>query len=336
MAPVLNAINNSDGDGNYTVSWSASAFATGYLLQEDDNDAFSSPETRYSGPATSWNAAGQAAGAYTYRVQASNAWGASAWSNPASVIVASPTRTPTSILTATATATPSNDGINGRVTYGGAAAPGIELQLRFYDGSATSTAATTTTDSEGRYRFTAAASLGSGQEYWVRFLSPDNPLYLSWWQTASITAYASGSTVPGGDFDIADVNLLSPPDDTTTALPVTFEWQQRGIPGITDTYRLAFFDLDTGHYWYTEDLGDVGSFTVTSLWPNVVYGKEYGWVVWVFNGSDSFGQSYYYQTITFLSSVPGSAAMQGEWQIGEGLREPSLIGRHSSRESSRR
>jgi hypothetical protein len=235
---------------------------------------------------------------------------------------ATATRTPTSTPTATATATPSNEGIYGRVTYKGAAAPGIELQLRFYDGSNNSTAATTTTDSEGRYRFTGAASLGSGQEYWVRFLSPDNPSYLSWWQTASITAYTSGSTMPGGDFDIANVSLLSPPDDAATALPVTFTWQQRGIPG--DTYRLAFFDLDTDKYWYTEDLGNVGTSTATGLWEDAVYGKEYGWVVWVFNGPDSFGESYYYRAITFLASVAGSPVAREEWHVGEELKEPSL------------
>jgi hypothetical protein len=231
---------------------------------------------------------------------------------------ATATRTPTSTPTATATATPANDGINGRVTYKGAAAPGIELQLRFYDGSETTTAATTITDTEGRYRFTGAASLGSGQEYWVRFLSPDNPAYVSRWQTASITAYTSGSTMPGGDFDIANVLLLSPPNGAAQALPVTITWQQRGIPG--DTYGLVFFDLATADYWYTADLGNVGSFTATSLWPEAVFGKQYGWVVWVFNGPDSFGESYYYRTITFLASVAGSPARRGEWQIGEGTR----------------
>jgi hypothetical protein len=79
--PALNTIANADGDGNYTVSWNASARATSYLLQEDDNAAFSSPETRYSGSDTSWNATGMANGSYYYRVQASNTWGASAWSN---------------------------------------------------------------------------------------------------------------------------------------------------------------------------------------------------------------------------------------------------------------
>ena len=86
-APVLNAIDNADGDGNYTVSWNASANATSYLLQEDDSAAFSSPETRYSGSGTSWNATGKAVGTYYYRVQAANAYGSSSWSETRSVIV---------------------------------------------------------------------------------------------------------------------------------------------------------------------------------------------------------------------------------------------------------
>ena len=73
-------------------------------------------------------------------------------------------------------------------------------------------------------------------------------------------------------------------------------------------------------------LGSAGGFTVTSLWAEVVYGKEYGWVVWVFDGPDSVGQSYYYQTITFLAGMAGSPATPGEWQVGEDLREPGLMG----------
>lgn len=94
-APVLNAIANGDGDGNYMVSWGASANATGYLLQEDDNGAFSSPATVYSGAGTSWNAVGKAPGAYYYRVQASNTWGPSGWSNVVSVVVQPPSSGPT-------------------------------------------------------------------------------------------------------------------------------------------------------------------------------------------------------------------------------------------------
>jgi hypothetical protein len=85
--PVLNPINNPDGDGNYTVSWSTAYLANTYSLQEDDNAAFSSPTTRYTGSGTSWNATGKAPGTYYYQVKASNAWGDSSWSNVRQVTV---------------------------------------------------------------------------------------------------------------------------------------------------------------------------------------------------------------------------------------------------------
>lgn len=87
LPPTLNAIDNVDGDGFYTVSWSASAGATQYTLQEDDNAAFTSPASYLVWPATSWLAAAKSPGTYYYRVNASSSWGTSAWSNvqPATV-----------------------------------------------------------------------------------------------------------------------------------------------------------------------------------------------------------------------------------------------------------
>ncbi|MGD2207596.1 MAG: hypothetical protein PVH17_12555, partial [Anaerolineae bacterium] len=86
-APTLNSISNSDMDGNYNVGWSASSGATSYLLQEDDNGSFSSPTTAYSGSSTSTSISGKSDGTYYYRVNASNAYGTSGWSNTQSVVV---------------------------------------------------------------------------------------------------------------------------------------------------------------------------------------------------------------------------------------------------------
>ena len=86
-APTLNPIDNADGDGNYTVSWTAAANATAYTLQEDDNNGFTSPTTVYNGSATSWSASGKPAGTYFYRVQGGNAWGVGPWSNTQSTTV---------------------------------------------------------------------------------------------------------------------------------------------------------------------------------------------------------------------------------------------------------
>ena len=90
--PVLNAISNPDGDGNYTVSWSAAELANTYTLQEDDNAAFSSPTTAYGpGTATSTSITGRPIGTYYYRVKATNSYGDSGWSNVQSVQVTPPT-----------------------------------------------------------------------------------------------------------------------------------------------------------------------------------------------------------------------------------------------------
>jgi hypothetical protein len=80
-APMLNTINNEDGDGNYTVSWSSSEGAETYTLQEATDASFSNATTVYSGPNTSTAISGRDVGTYYYRVWASNAYASSGWSN---------------------------------------------------------------------------------------------------------------------------------------------------------------------------------------------------------------------------------------------------------------
>lgn len=89
-APVLSAISNADGDGNYSVSWSSSEGADTYSLEEDDNASFSSPSTVYSGSGPSTNISGRNVGTYYYRAQATNSFASSTWSNIESVTVTVP------------------------------------------------------------------------------------------------------------------------------------------------------------------------------------------------------------------------------------------------------
>ncbi len=87
-APILDPIFNDEPcDGDYAVSWSSVADATSYELQEDDNDAFSSPTTVYSGPDTSTDITGQSGGTWYYRVRACNCRDCGEWSNTESVYV---------------------------------------------------------------------------------------------------------------------------------------------------------------------------------------------------------------------------------------------------------
>jgi hypothetical protein len=200
-------------------------------------------------------------------------------------------------------ATATQQGIYGQVTYEGAPASGVGLNLRFFNGSTWSTVATTTTGGDGGYDFVGVSSLSSGQTYYVRYDNSgmgDN--YLWNWLGPDITSYTAGSVVHGGDFDIANVSLVEPPHDVTRALPITFRWARRELPG--DTYRLRFYDPDISFDWTSNDLGDTDSYTLESLPSGMEYGHPYRWTVWVYHGSYSFGLAYYYSLITFAAGAP--------------------------------
>lgn len=221
---------------------------------------------------------------------------------------ATPTLTPTHTPTPTATPTEAlicPDGIHGRITYNAAAAPGIELRLRFYDGANWSAAATTSTDSDGRYCFTGASSLGTDETYYVRYgPNTTDDRYVWDWYGPSFDSYTAGTRVAGGDFDIADVELLSPDPGATVTLPETFTWRRRELAG--DTYRWRLFVPFGTDAWWSNDLGDVGSFALNGLPQAAVYGSEYGWHVLVFHGPDSYGWSHYAFGVTF-SETAGAA-----------------------------
>ncbi|MCB8977584.1 MAG: DNRLRE domain-containing protein [Ardenticatenaceae bacterium] len=86
VAPTLSAISNVDGNGDYTVEWSAVNGATSYTLQEQLNsDGWL---TIYTGSSTSRTLSGHADGTWCYRVQASNSGGNSSWSDEQCTTVA--------------------------------------------------------------------------------------------------------------------------------------------------------------------------------------------------------------------------------------------------------
>ena len=94
-APVIDPIANSDGDGNYTVSWNMVERASSYTLEEDSDAAFSSASLAYSGADTSQSIRGKGQGTYYYRVRASGGLGSSDWSNTESVdVTVAPTPVP--------------------------------------------------------------------------------------------------------------------------------------------------------------------------------------------------------------------------------------------------
>jgi hypothetical protein len=224
-----------------------------------------------------------------------------------------PTNTPTSpSVTDTPTPTPTTgpvSGIHGTVTYQGSPVSDLILTLRFYDGAAWSTAATTTTGADGVYEFTGVAGLGSGQTYYVRYRNgldgnADNPDYLGLWACAEITSYTSGATVAGGDFDLEDFSLALPTAGATVTLPANFSWVPRGDSGAT--YRLMIVNLSTGGIAATVYV-DGDNITLRSPlptgWPS---GETYGWFADMGLSDGSYGWTYEIRAVTI--NDPTSAA----------------------------
>ena len=78
--PTLDPIENADGNGSYTVSWSAISGAEAYVLQEATNSAFSNAAVVYTGPSTSYAVSGRGAARYYYRVKSITGSMESEWS----------------------------------------------------------------------------------------------------------------------------------------------------------------------------------------------------------------------------------------------------------------
>jgi uncharacterized repeat protein (TIGR01451 family) len=83
-APVLDAIQNADQDGSYTVSWSYDPgnppmTVSTFTLQEDTDPEFGSPQ-QYVTTGLSRSISGQMPGFYYYRVRGNNAYGPGPWS----------------------------------------------------------------------------------------------------------------------------------------------------------------------------------------------------------------------------------------------------------------
>lgn len=200
------------------------------------------------------------------------------------------------------------DIIHGTVTENGTPAAGVELHLRYYDGSTWSTYDATTTDSSGNYQFTSLPNLGTDQRFYVRWDNTDSNSNRLWrWSCSAITSSTTDPEAYRCNFDLDDVDLLSPSHGATVSLPYTFTWRRRVIT--TDDYQLNLADVSAGDpYWWTDLLGYVGSYALTSLPYGFVPGQQYGWWMWVY-GPDGYGVSYYYRHVTF-SNTGGGAKVQ--------------------------
>jgi hypothetical protein len=209
--------------------------------------------------------------------------------------------------------------IHGQVTYQGTPLGGVNLALRFYNGSSWSTPQFAATQADGTYRFDNLSSLSSGQRYYVSYLNgsygnTSNPNYLSIWGSFSITTLSNGADVSGGNFDLANVPLIAPTDNATVALPYTFQWTRRAASP-SDSYELDLWDPDDGDpYWWTSLLGWVNGYTLNALPAGFVSNTPYAWEVYVISADGGYGLSYQSRLVTFSNT--GSLTIRSSGAIG--------------------
>ncbi len=176
-------------------------------------------------------------------------------------------------------AKPFPPGIAGTVNVNGAAAPGIGVNLEFYDGVTTSIIMSANTGPDGVYQFLGAPSLAKGQHYDVKYQRPTGITdTLRSWTTNSITGYVSGASVGMPPFDIANVPLLQPSANTTVTLPFNFQWTVRPSTH-TDSYAFEIRNSAVPTTFSSGQLGYVGNFNLTTVPVSFTTGVQYPWFI---------------------------------------------------------
>ncbi len=177
----------------------------------------------------------------------------------------------------------------------------------------TSKYAQTTTDANGYFTFASTPPVGSGKMFEVYWENPNigatNPS--STW-TKYLWAFYCNPVEATTDvytctMNIRDVALVSPNNNVTVGMPVTFTWKKRATP--TDNYRWYMSDWYTGHYWwsylYYTDRISFSNMTGINLMTNY----RYYWRMDVLT-PDGYGIGYYDRGITFANL--GSPALSSD------------------------
>ncbi len=185
--------------------------------------------------------------------------------------------------------------LSGLVTYKGNPVQ-TTVELHYYDGSSW-LIATADTNAKGEYEFKDLPKLSGTKKYYVRFWNSNiNNSWLSVWNCREITASTTDPSLYRCDFDIENVNLLSPNSEATVSLPQIFSWTKRATTSDSYVFMIADRTDDDPFAW--SEHGYVGSANMTELPPVFTPGEQYGWWVRVL-GPHGYGNSFYYNNVKF-------------------------------------
>jgi hypothetical protein len=141
---------------------------------------------------------------------------------------------------------------------------------------------TTTTNSTGAYAFEYAPE-NTLFGYTVRYTNgpsggnTEDPRYLLYWQTNGALMHEYAERKVLADFDIAEVELTTPANNATVAVPTTFSWRSRGgsdkyqwfIDALGDTFGLCDQQTpDTNTSFTFSSLGCGGIFEIETNAPH--------------------------------------------------------------------
>ncbi len=132
--------------------------------------------------------------------------------------------------------------LKGRVTYKGIAEAFTVVELVYFNGHRESTYATKDTNQKGKYKFDNLPPLSGDQYYYVRKINDQNdPSWLSSWYCMRITAATIDPNLFQCDFDLENVNLISPYHEAWVPLPQSFIWSKRVTR--SDSYVFHLSDM---------------------------------------------------------------------------------------------
>jgi photosystem II stability/assembly factor-like uncharacterized protein len=201
---------------------------------------------------------------------------------------------------------PGSGQLYGTVRDNNSLAPGVPLEMDYYNGHR-ATRLYTLTDNNGNYNLRGAPSLPVGQTYQVAYLNvEDNTSRLLRWYCNPLKSYVAGQSNAACSFNIHDVVATSPDSGETHKPPVSFTWTQR--TSTSDSYDLRLHDDNYMAYFESGPLGYVNTYTLYNLPGGFLYGVIYNWEVMVLDSS-GFGLPNLPFFITF--SMTGAQVSNG-------------------------
>jgi hypothetical protein len=193
---------------------------------------------------------------------------------------------------------PQGQGLWGHVTVHGQGVAGVQVLLRhIIVGQGAVITSSTTSGDFGIFSLTGLPSVnGQNSYYELRYVNGSDPSKVKLAQRPMPVPYSEGTTVEGGDLEIANLAQLAPPDGATVTFPATFTWAPNGV---SSNYSLFVNCAGTTRSF---SASDQDHYTLTSLPVDFSYGLACGWYVAATGPGIFYARSYDDKQVTFAAA----------------------------------